>query len=74
MGGKSGEMRYIIIIWHQAGGDNENSVYYVWADENDVAHCFESKIEARKAWRESGLHKFHVGRIVEVTAQNCEWI
>jgi len=67
-------MRYIIIIWHQDGGNTENKVYYVWADENDVAYTFDSKVDAKIAWKNSGFNTIHAATIIEVTAQNREWI
>jgi hypothetical protein len=67
-------MRYIIIIWHQAGGRNNHKIYYAWSDENEVAHVFDSPLEAKTTWEESGMHENHAGMIVEVTTENVEWI
>lgn len=67
-------MRYIIIIWHQAGGRNNAPTYYAWSDENEIAIVFESPEEAKTAWRESWMHENHAGMIVEVTTENVEWI
>ena len=67
--------RFIIIIWHQAGGRDNNSVYYAWSDEDDVAVVFPSREEAKKAWKECGNDKIHAGIIVPVDTRNVPlWI
>jgi hypothetical protein len=67
-------MRYIVIIWHQAGGRNENEAYYVWNDENEEARVFYSKTAAQQSWKESGMSKIHAGTIVCVSAEKRTWI
>ena len=67
-------MRYIIIIWHQAGGRDNAPTYYAWSDENEVALVFDTPQEAKAAWREARMHETHAGTIVEVTSKNTDWI
>jgi hypothetical protein len=59
--------RFVIMIWHQAGGRDNNSIYYTWTDENSNTYVFSSKQEAKKAWKESGWRDVHVGFIVNCT-------
>lgn len=68
-------MRYIVIIWHQAGGRNDNKLYQVWWDDvTDKAFVFDSKNEAKAAWLESGMGDVHSGTVINITAEKCEWI
>jgi hypothetical protein len=66
--------RFIVIIWHQAGGNNENKIFYPWVDENDNTRVFSRKEDAEKSFRNSVLNKIHSAFVVECTASEVEWI
>lgn len=65
---------FIIIIWHQAGGRDDNRVFYTWQDENENTLVFNSETEAKEAWDESGMREIHAGFIVECTPEENTWI
>ena len=66
--------RYCIVIWHQAGGRDNNSVYYLWADENENTYVFPSKQEAIKKWHDDNMGELHAGTVIDVTTGHNYWI
>lgn len=67
--------RYIIIIWHQAGGRTDNKNYQVWwDDETDQAFVFDTQKAAANAWRNSGMNEIHAGTVINITAGKCDWV
>lgn len=71
--------RYIVIIWHQAGGlsgDQNNPVYYTWNDEaTEAARVFDTVQEASKAWHEERMNELHAGFVVNVTdPKRINWL
>lgn len=60
---------FIVIVWHQAGGNNESKVYYTWQDENENTKVFNSYEEAETAWRESSTCRLHAAFIVDCSDQ-----
>lgn len=65
---------FIVIIWHQAGGRNENRTFYTWSDEKENTITFESHKDAENKWKDSGMRDIHAGFVVECTPQNVYWI
>lgn len=65
---------FIVIIWHQAGGRDNNKTYYTWQDESENTLTFDSESSAEKAWKESGLREVHAGFIVNCAAHINDWI
>ena len=68
------ETRYIVVIWHQAGGHNDNKFYSVWSDENENSYVFDSAAQATSSWKDSKIDNVHAGTIVKMTAQSRAWI
>lgn len=68
------DKRFIVIIWHQAGGRDNNKTYYTWQDENENTLVFSSEKEAKKAWKESGLREYQAGFVVECTSDAQNWL
>lgn len=68
------EKRFVIIIWHQAGGSDDNKIYYIWSDHNENALVFGSKEEAIRNWNEAEMYRVHCGFVVECTAKTTDWI
>jgi len=65
---------YAILIWHQAGGRNNNKVFYLWSDKNEVAFVFDSKEAAKKRWNEVGMSEIHAGSLIKLTPSERDWI
>ncbi len=68
------DKRIIVIIWHQAGGRDENSTYYPWADEKGNTKTFESMEAAKHEWQESGMNQIHAGFPVDCSASKQRWL
>lgn len=68
------EKRFIVIVWHQAGGRNDHNVYYTWSDENDVTYTFESEKEAKNKWHEDKMGDWHAGFVINCDTSEQEWI
>lgn len=69
------EKRFIVIIWHQAGGREDNKVYYTWDDDiTKETLVFDSPQAAQLAWRQSGLRNVHAATIVNMAARERDWI
>ena len=68
------DKRYCILIWHQAGGRNDNSVYYLWADKNENAYVFSSGEAAIEKWQAENMRSLHAGIVIELTSGRNYWI
>ena len=66
--------RYVILVWHQAGGRDNSAVYYLWADEDDNTLVFSSPSQAKQAWNDTGMREIHAGTVLDVTATRNYWI
>lgn len=69
------DKRFIIIIWHQAGRDANEPIYYSLNDDNtESALVFRSEAEAVTFWEKHKLSSIHAGFVVEVTTKEVDWI
>ena len=67
--------KFIIIIWHQAGGRDNKPTFYTWEDHmTECAYVFSSEEIAKKEWRESGLNEVHAAFIVDCDTKKQVWI
>jgi hypothetical protein len=66
--------RFIIVIWHQAGSNDNGKRYYTLNDEDsDLALVFESRKKAEEFWSNCWLRDIHAAFIVDATTSEVEW-
>lgn len=65
---------FVIMIWHQAGGRDDNTTFYAWADSNGNTITFSTEEKAKETWVKSGMRDIHAGFVVDCTPSNNDWI
>ena len=68
------DKRFIVIIWHQAGGRDDNKTYYTWSDEHDNPYCFDSYEKAKAEILDAGVNELHACTIIDMNPSKHIWV